>query len=190
MAGGTSKPFGFRPLRHLAGGQANRTNEFPIASAYNTSIGTGDPVKLLDDGTISQAAAGGRILGVFMGVDYVDASGNQVFSSRWIANTVATEIKARVISDPFVTFEVQSNKATAPDQTDVGLLADHVSAVPSAIHGGSGYYLNATQGTGVATWRILGLVDKPYNTGALYDTVEVAVVEHEYLPIFTGTPGV
>ena len=190
MAGGTSKPFGFRPLRHLGGGVASRTNEFPIATGYSTAIGTGDPVKLVADGTIEQAAANNRILGVFMGVDYVDASGNQVFSSRWIASTAATEIKARVITDPMVTFEVESAKATAPDQTDVGLLADHVTATPSTLHGGSGAYLSPTQATGVAQWRILGLVDKPYNTGGLYDTVEVVAVEHEYLPVFSGTPGV
>jgi len=113
-----------------------------------------------------------------------------VFTNRWTADLVATEIKANVISDPMVTFEVQSNKATAPDQTDIGLLADHVTAVPSTLHGGSGSYLNATQSSGVAQWRIVALVDKPYNTGQIYDTVEVIAVEHEYLPVFSGTPGV
>lgn len=189
MAQGTSTPFGFRPYRHLTGGNPNSTHDFPIASAYATAICTGDAVKLLSDGTIAVAAAGDRVLGVFQGVSYVDSNGNQVFTARWPASTVATAILASVITDPMVTFEVQSDKATAPDQTDVGLLADHVATAGSSVTGSSGHSLSPTQGTGVAGFRILKLIPKVGNTG-IYATVEVSIVEHEYLPVFSGTPGV
>jgi hypothetical protein len=190
MAGGTSTPFGFRPLRHLAGGSPTRTAEYPIATGYATAIGQGDPVALISDGTITQCAAATRLLGVFVGVQYTDSNGDVQFDNRWPASTAATNIKASVIIDPLVTFEVESAKSTAPAQTDVGLLADHVAAVPSTVHGGSGAYISGTQGTGVAQWRVIGLVDKPYNTGGVYDTLEVVAVEHEFLPVFGGTPGV
>ena len=191
MAGGTSTPFGFRPFRHMGGGTPNRYTEWPIASGYNTAIGTGDPVGHLSDGTISQIAAGSRILGVFMGVNFTDADGNEVFKSYWPADQVATNIKARVITDGQVTYEVQSDKATAPAQTDVGLLADHVTAVPSTLHGGSGATLSATQTTGDGGWRIIALVDKPYNTGGTSDTVEVILWESELaIRGDESTPGV
>jgi hypothetical protein len=164
----------------MSGGNPNVYREYPIASAYDTRIGTGDPVALIADGTITRAAAGARLLGVFAGVDYVNASGDQVFSSYWPEDTVATSIKARVIADPNVTFEVESGKSTAPDQTDVGLMADHVAANASTLHGTSAAYLSGTQATSDAGFRILALIDKPYNTGAQYDTVEVSIWEHEY----------
>jgi hypothetical protein len=187
---GASQPFGFRPYRHLAGGVPSRTTEQTIASAYDTAIGVGDPVALIGDGSIVQCAANVRVLGIFDGVQYIDVNSNVVFTNRWTADAVATEIKANVVSDPMVTFEVESAKVTAPDQSDVGLIADHVVAVPNALHGTSGAYLHATQSTAVAQWRIIGLIPKPYNTGQVFDTVEVTCVEHEYLPIFGGTPGV
>jgi hypothetical protein len=187
---GVSQPFGFRPFRHLGGGVPSRTTEQTIATGYNTAIGVGDPVELITDGSVVQAAANKRIMGIFDGVQYIDPQGNVVFTNRWAADQDATEIKANVITDPLVTFEVESGKASAPDQSDVGAIADHVTAVPSTLHGTSGAYLNASQGTGVAQWRILALVKKPYNTGQIYDTVEVQCVEHELVPIFTGTPGI
>ena len=179
MAGGTSTPSGFHPFRHLGGGTPNRYMEYPIASAYNTRICTGDPVALISDGTITLAAVTVRLLGIFMGVSYVSSSGEAIFSAYWPEDTVATEIKAHVIVDANVTYEVESGKSTAPAQTDVGLLADFVQGTGSTLHGGSAAYLSGTQSTGDAQFRILSLIPKPTNTGGQYDTVEVSIWEHE-----------
>jgi len=179
MAGGTSTPVGFRPFRHLGGGTPNRYMEYPIATGYNTSIGTGDPVALAEDGTITLCGVTARILGIFMGCDYKNAAGEAIFSAYWPASTTATEIKARVIVDANVTYEVESGKTTAPAQADVGLLADHVAGTVSTLIGDSRAYLSGTQATGDAQFRILSLIKKPYNTGAQYDTIEVSIWEHE-----------
>lgn len=189
MAKGTSTPFGFRPFRHLLGGVPGRTREFAIASGYATAIGQNDPVKLVAGGVIEAAAAGDRILGIFIGVQYTDSNGAEVFTNRWPASTVATNIKASVIADPYMTYEVQWNKVTAPDVTDIGLLADHVVGTPSALHGGSTAYLNATAATTIAGFRILGLINNPDNTG-IYASVEVQIHEHEYAQHAPVTPGV
>jgi hypothetical protein len=191
MAGGVSTPTGFRPFRHRNGGTPNRYTEHPIASGYNTDLGVGDPVAALGDGTIVLCGVTARILGIFMGVNYIDAGGNAVFKNYWPADTVATNIQARVITDPGVTYEVESGKSSAPDQTDVNLLADHVAAGVNTVMGDSRTYLSGTQTTGDAQFRILGLVKKPYNTGAQYDTVEVSIWEHELgIKGDEGTPGV
>lgn len=182
----TNAPFGFRPLRHLSGGLI-RAREYPIASAYASDIFTGDPVKLASDGTIQLAAAGDRILGIFRGVQYVNASGEQKFSPYWPASTTATDIKASVIDDKNVTFEVQS--AGTPAQTNVGNLADHVAGTGSAYTGQSAATLSATMGTGAAGFRILDIVKKPGNTGA-NATLEVSIYEHEHSVDEPATPGV
>jgi hypothetical protein len=183
----SNQPFGFRVCRHLSGGDPNRNLEFPIASGYATNIGTGDPVKLLADGSIASAAAGDRILGIFMGVQYIDSLGNAVFAPRWPASAVATEIKASVIVDPLVTFEVQS--AGTPAVTDIGTLADHVAGTPSTIHGGSTAALSGTMATGAAGFRVIGIINKPGNTGQ-YASVEVVLFETEFSHFVAATPGV
>lgn len=180
-------PFGFRPCRHLAGGDPNRNLEFPIASAYATAICTGDLVKLLNDGTIARSDAADRPLGVFMGVSYVDSGGSQIFTNRWAASTVATNIKASVMADPMVTCEVMSGGT--PTSADVGQLADGVTGTGSAVTGTSAAYLNSSTGTGTAVFRILRLVDKPGNSGQ-YAVLEVQFQEHEFLQTVGGTPGV
>lgn len=182
----SNAPFGFKPHRHRSGGLI-RENEYPIATGYATDIYTGDPVKLLNDGTIARAAAGDRILGIFRGVQYVDSEGNQKFGSRWPASTTATSIKASVMDDPNVSLLVQSGGT--PAQTNVGNLADHVAGTGSNYTGQSGDYLDSTMGTGAAGFRILSIPDYPGNSGQ-YATLEVMVYEHEFSHVDPATPGV
>ena len=73
---------GFKPLRHLSGGEI-RTSEYTIDTTYSTAIYTGDPVKLVADGDIELAAAGNVILGVFQGVSYKKSDGEVVFTKHW-----------------------------------------------------------------------------------------------------------
>lgn len=180
-------PFGFRPLRHLSGGDPNRNLEFPIATGYATALCTGDIVKLLSDGTIALAAAGDRPIGVFMGVQYTASDGSAVFTNRWAASTAATNIKASVMADPMVTCEVQSGGT--PTSADVGALANLVTGTGSAFTGTSGAYLNSTMGTGSANFRVIRLVDKPGNSGQ-YAVLEVQFQLHEFLQTVGATPGV
>ena len=182
----SNAPFGFRPCRHLSGGDANGTRQYPIATGYATALFPGDPVKALTDGSIALAAAGDRILGIFIGVQYVDSNGSQQFG-HWPASTTATEIKANVVSDPNVTFEVQSGGT--PAVADTFLLADHVTGTGSAYTLNSAAYLSGTMATSNAGFRILRIVDKPGNSGQ-YAVLEVQIFEHEYNRDDAATPGV
>jgi hypothetical protein len=53
-----SKPYGFKPI-NLIGGQvfAGATRKMRIASGYNTSIGFGDLLIRVNDGTVARSAA-------------------------------------------------------------------------------------------------------------------------------------
>lgn len=182
----SNAPFGFRPVRHLSGGDCNRTRQFPIASGYATALYNGDPVKALTDGSIALAAAGDRILGIFQGVQYVDSNGSVQFGS-WPASQAATYIKAAVVVDPNVVFEVQSGGT--PVIADTFLLADHVTGTGSAVTNTSAAYLSGTMATSNAGFRILQIVDKPGNSG-IYTVLEVQIFEHEYNRDDAATPGV
>ena len=59
----TNAPFGLRPAYHPSGLDRAVTLSDGIASAYNTAILKGQPVKLNSSGNIVVAAAGGCIPG-------------------------------------------------------------------------------------------------------------------------------
>ena len=181
-------PRGFWPLRHLTGGTV-RLAEYTIASAYGTDIFKGDMVKLVAGGGIEVAAAGNRVLGVFHGVEYTDASGEVQFSKHWPASTAATNIKAKVYSDPQITFGVQSAGSTVA--ADVGNLGDHVNTAGSTSTGQSNQELNGTTSTAYAGMRVLGKIDQPGNAWGTNVLLEVQVYEHEFgSSLEATTPGV
>lgn len=182
-------PFGFRPLRHMSGGLI-RAEEYTIASAYGTSIYSGDAVVAVSDGTIAASAAGNRILGIFGGCQYVASDGSIVFSAYWPASTATqsgSTIKALVYTDPMITYEVQS--AGTPTLTNVFNLADHVVGSGSTVTGQSGSTLSGTMSTADAGFRILRIIDRPGNSG-IYARLEVQIFEHEFSRDDAATPGV
>jgi hypothetical protein len=128
------RPYGLKPL-NLYGGTpfAGATRQYRIASAYNTSIFYGDPIEMINDGTIIKSAittaratvTTSQIIGVFLGCSYVNAQGQTIFAQYFPANTTAptgTYITAYVCNDPDTLFKaVIATGATADDVTS-GLL--------------------------------------------------------------------
>ena len=100
--------FGFRPTRHLTGGQV-RTEEANIANNYNTAIYTGQVVTAVTAGGITAAAAGDvQQAGVFGGVFYTDPTTNKpTWKAYYPASTAAADIKASIYMDPDIVFEAQ-----------------------------------------------------------------------------------
>jgi len=101
---------GFRALRHVGGG-AQRLAEYPIASAYNTNIFNGDVVTLTA-GNVTLAADTAANVGVFVGVMFVNAQGEQKFAPMWTADTIGTDIRALVSADTGVTYKVEVSTGT------------------------------------------------------------------------------
>ncbi len=137
---------GFRNARSGNGGTPGRLNEYPIATAYGTSIGDGDIVKQLTDGTIALAAAGDQFLGIFRGVRYTASDGSIVFRRNWIASTPeksGTTIYALVDDDPGAEYEVIADTSTT--RASIGQFANLVASsvdanggsTMSVVHGGS-----------------------------------------------------
>ena len=100
--------FGFRPTRHLTGGQI-RAEEYAIAANYGSAIYTGQVVEAVAAGGIEAAAAGDtQQLGVFAGVFYTDPTTSKpTFKPFYAASTNASDLKATVHVDPYTVFEAQ-----------------------------------------------------------------------------------
>lgn len=189
----TSAPFGFRPSFHNSGQM--RPKAYTIASTYAASIFSGDPVKLTDagviqlgtsDGTRSGTTDGISLLGIFAGVQYLDATGKPAISPFWPGGTTGTEIVAWVYDDPETLFDAQYTNPGTPGtdtvQTAVGEECDWVVASPggSTRTGLSSTQLSAIQATS-GQFQITGWA---YNINdSLTDAYVVATVrinEHHY----------
>lgn len=139
MAYGVNAPFGLKPFSSISGGAwTEKTNEYYIyASAdgqttYGTSIFTGDPVIYnptvgtqivgaptiaaypIDNATVVNEIT--PVLGVFAGCEYLSSvTGVLVKSAFWPANAQVasgSRIKAYVIDDPDVVYDIQVSTAT------------------------------------------------------------------------------
>lgn len=137
----TSAPFGFRPSFHNSG--QIRPKAYTIATGYAANIFNGDPVKMVDAGTIQLATSDGTrsgttdgilMLGIFAGCQYLDAQGKPTISPFWPTGQTATDIVAWVYDDPETLFDVQYTNPGTPGtttmQTAVGEECDWTVASP------------------------------------------------------------
>ena len=189
----TSAPFGFRPSFHNSGQM--RPKVYTIASTYAANIFMGDPVKLVDAGTIQLGTSDGSrsgtvdgilLLGIFAGVEYNDAQGKPAVSNFWPTGTTATNIRAYVYDDPEMLFDVQYNNpgtaGTDSVQTAVGEECDWVqtAAGGSTFTGLSATLLTAIQATSgqfQITGFAYGVADSLTDA---YVTATVRINEHQY----------
>lgn len=182
-------PRGFIPVQRMDGAAwTGQVRPFTIASGYATTIGEGDLVKQLTDGTIAQAAAGDTVVGVFLGVEYTDSNGKRQMSNFWPASTTATAIVAKVVDDPFMMFEAEFNGASAATLANVGANYDIAVSAASTADGLSRMSVDlSTLGTVSAQVQMLGFVERPDNDKAAANPrILVRIVEH----FRTATAGV
>jgi hypothetical protein len=142
MAYGVNAPFGLRPVSSISGGAwTEKTNEYYIyanangTATYTQPLFTGDPV-IYNPAVGTQVVGAPTIaiypidnadvvnnvtpvLGVFMGCEYILANGTLVKSSYWPGGTgtgpailKGSRIKAYIIDDPDVVFDIQVSTAT------------------------------------------------------------------------------
>ena len=186
-----SAPFGFRASYHNSGQM--RPKAYVIASTYAANIFSGDPVKLTDngviqlgtsDGTRSGTTDGVSLLGIFAGVQYLDATGKPSISPFWPSGTTGTEITAWVYDDPETLFDVQYNNPSAGTtvQTAVGEECDWTVASPggSTQTGLSNTFLTAIQATS-GQFQITGFgYEINDSLTDAYVVVTVRINEHHY----------
>ncbi|MGH1372981.1 MAG: hypothetical protein ACRBBW_13155 [Cellvibrionaceae bacterium] len=182
----TNAPSGLQPFRHLTGGQV-RSNEYSIASGYNTALYAGDVVEMTGTGKNVKQAAAGNVdnIGVFAGCRYVNELGEQKFSQYWPASTVATEIVAYVYDDPNIVFQAQCNTLSAGD---VGQLVDWEVAAGVPAIGKSATIVDVATGTAAAGMALRIVELKPEVTNEYGANAKALVIFAEHA-LKTGAVG-
>ena len=135
-----SAPYGFQPINRVDGmPYAGATRQINIASNYNTAIFAGDLVVVVTGGTLEKytGTTTGSPVGVFMGVQYVNAQG-QVVQAQYYPGTSVSNAVAYVVDDPVAAFKVA--------------VTDSGSAISSAARAAIGSNMSVVQGTGSTTY--------------------------------------
>lgn len=147
---------GFKVVQSGYGGTPGRLTEYPIGTAYGTSIGDGDLVSINASGVLILCTASTQPIGVFKGCRYVASDGSYVFKRNWVASTAeksGTTIYGLVEDDPGAIYEVQCD--TSITQADVGQFAN---LVPSAVDANGGSTMSIVTGGSETQFQIMRLV--------------------------------
>jgi hypothetical protein len=195
------KPYGFRPVNRIDGlPYAGATQQIRIASTYNTPIFFGDTVKVVAGGSIelSGATTSGTIVGVFMGVQYVNSQG-QTVQAQYYPGTAVTDAIAYVVVDPSAAFRVAITTAgttgvvTGANQTIVGANVATVYGTGSTATGNSGSSVvlpaNAAGAADTLPFRVIAVVPdtvKIVSSVEIYPEVIVKINNPQYTAL-TGT---
>ena len=198
MAYGTNAPFGFKPSVHLSGTPivSSDQNEYQIASGYATNIFIGDPVTMLDTGTIGRVTAGAggvanSMVGVFCGVKYTDGNGNLVMSPYWPGGTITRAIAgggnvpatAFVWDAPDILYDVQVATTVNNGYTfaDVGscVNVDFTTAGTTA-NGISGATISAIGTNANQQFKIVRLTPNPKNQSGITNNNWLVVINQYF----------
>ena len=139
-----SAPYGFQPINRVDGmPYAGATRQINIAGTYNTAIYAGDLVVVVTGGTLEKftGTTTGSPVGVFMGVQYVNAQG-QTIQAQYYPGTSVSNAVAYVVDDPLAAFKVAvTNSSSAMSSAARAAIGANMSVVQgsgSTISGDSG----------------------------------------------------
>jgi hypothetical protein len=196
-----NSPYGFEPINRYDGiPYAGATLQIPIAASYNTAIYNGSSVKIVAGGTLelSGTTTSGTIIGVFLGCQYVNSSG-QTVQAQYYPGTSVTNAVAYVVVDASAEFKVTLTVSGAPtvvvgaNATIVGTnLAEIQNGVGSATTGNSQASCvipaNGAGSTTTLPWRVVAVVpDTAYTSGSTVLYPEVLVkINNPQLTALTG----
>tara|TARA_R110000824_G_scaffold323095_3_gene510038 strand:+ start:117 stop:725 length:609 start_codon:yes stop_codon:yes gene_type:complete len=172
----TAAPYGLKPVKRADGmPYAGATSQYLIDPAGEaTNLFYGQVVIIGADGYIALSTATGAdittnnlggsglgAIGVFVGCEYVNSSGQLVQAQYYPTGTSNGDaIKAYVVDDPNVLFQVQADGAM--DQSDIGantlFAAVQSTTTGSTTTGNSTTAVDATSQTTVGAFRIVSAV--------------------------------
>ena len=174
----TAAPYGLKPVKRADGmAYAGATSQYLIDPAGEaTNLFYGQVVHIGADGYIALSTATGAdagtnalptgttltgSLGVFVGCEYVNDQGQTTFAQYYPSATAnGGAIKAYVVDDPNVLFQVQADGAM--DQSDIGantfFAAVQSTSTGNTATGNSTSAVDATTKTTTAAFRIVAAV--------------------------------
>ena len=134
-----SKTYGLKPVNRLDGlPYAGAIRQIPIAAAYATAILNGDTVQIDTNGYLvaKTATATGDSVGVLVGCQYVNSSGQTVQGQYYPASQSTSTALAfgYVVDDPNAVFKVVATVAgsTTPTAYSRAIVGSNVALVAGA----------------------------------------------------------
>ena len=196
----TASPYGFVPVKKADGTPFTQAQDsFPIKTAA-TNIGYGTIVSLnagqvvmapgtgTDATTNNLGGANVGALGIFVGCEYINAEGQLIFSQYYPASTAGAT--AYVVTDPGVTFQVQSSGAVlaATLGKNVNITGVQVSGDVNTTTGKSTKDVGAPV-VGLLPFKVVGFSDRSGSAAGDAKTdllVKFNLAYHNYGTAFTA----
>ena len=180
-----SAPYGFQPVNRIGGNPyAGSTRLIPVASG---AVYDGDLVELLSSGTcavISSGTAAAQCVGVCVGVQYTNSSG-QTVQAQYAPASGVTNVLAYVVDDPTALFKVAvvSSGTTMSTLTRTAVGQNTTVALNSgnANTGDSAQAITtSTDVTATLPIRIIDVVPETATSSTTYAEMIVKINTHSY----------
>lgn len=186
-----SAPYGLKPINRIDGmPYAGAFRQIPVAASFATAIFFGDTVQIDSDGYLikSTSTNAGTIVGVCMGGQYVNSSG-QTVQGQYIPASVSTSTNlayAYVVDDPMALFKVavvsSGTTMSSAGRTVVGTNVALVLNPGSTTTGDSAFAVTLTGAGTTATipLRVIDVVPETATAADTYTELLVKINAHQY----------
>jgi hypothetical protein len=186
-----SAPYGLEPINRIDGmPYAGAFRQIPVAAGFGTAIFNGDTVQINSDGYLikSTTTNSGTIVGVCMGGQYVNSSG-QTVQAQYIPASISTSTNlayAYVIDDPMALFKVavvsSGTTMSSAGRTVVGTNVALVLNAGSTTTGVSAFAVTLTGAGTTATIpvRVIDVVPETATAADTYTELLVKINTHQY----------
>lgn len=180
-----SSPYGFQPINRIGGNPyAGSTRLIPVTSG---AVYDGDLVELLSSGgcaVISSGSAAPQAVGVCVGVQYTNSSG-QTVQAQYAPASGVTNVLAYVVDDPTALFKVavvsSGTTIATLGRTAVGQNTSVVTNAGNANTGDSKQAISSTTDvTATLPIRIIDVVPETATGSNAYVEMVVKINTHAY----------
>ena len=186
-----SAPYGLEAVNRIDGmPYAGAIRQIPVAASFGTAIFSGDTVQIDSTGylILSTTTNSGTIVGVVVGGQYVNSSG-QTVQSQYIPASISTTSNyayAYVVDDPMALFKVavvsSGTTMSSAGRTVVGTNLALVLNAGNTTTGNSAYAVTLTGAGTTATIpiRVIDVVPETATAADTYTELLVKINTHQY----------
>ena len=186
-----SAPYGLKPVNRIDGmPYAGAIRQIPVAAGFGTAIFNGDTVQIDSTGylVLSTATNSGTVVGVCLGGQYVNSSG-QTVQGQYLPALISTSTNlayAYVVDDPMALFKVavvsSGTTMSSAGRTVVGTNLALVLNAGNTTTGDSAYAVTLTGAGTTATIpiRVIDVVPETATAADTYTELLVKINTHQY----------
>ena len=186
-----SAPYGLKPVNRIDGmPYAGAIRQIPVAASFATAIFNGDTVQIDSTGylVLSSTTNSGAIVGVCIGGQYVNSSG-QTVQGQYLPALISTSTNlayAYVVDDPMALFKVavvsSGTTMSSAGRTVVGTNLALVLNAGNTTTGDSAYAVTLTGAGTTATIpiRVIDVVPETATAADTYTELLVKINTHQY----------